>query len=106
VERTPRQNSSLHLYFRQLAEELNLAGLDMRKVLKPTIAIPWSEASIKSFLWKPIQEAMFNKKSTTELTTAEVNKVFEVLDRHLLEKFDVNVAFPSQEELNYKKEIR
>jgi len=97
-KRTLRQNASLHLFYELLATELNSSGLDMKKVLKPTIDIPWTQENVKNHLWRPIQEAMLNKESTTELTTKEVSQVYEVLNRHLGEKLKVHVPFPSDEQ--------
>ncbi len=97
-QRTLRQNSALHLYFKELADELNSVGLDMKKTLKPEIEILWTPESIKEYLWKPVMEAMYIKKSTTELSTKEMTKVYEVLDKHLGEKHGVHVEFPSEEE--------
>lgn len=96
--RTAQQNRALHLYFTHLAEALNDAGLDMRKVLKPEVEIPWSTMSVKEFLWRPIQEAQLGKSSTTELTTDEIDKVYDTVNRHLA-KHGVHVSFPSVEEL-------
>lgn len=93
--RTLQQNKAMHVYFTNLAKELNDAGLDMRKVLKPGIDIPWTPASVKEHLWRPIQEAMLVKHSTTELETPQVDDVYKVLSRHLAEKFGINVDFPS-----------
>lgn len=70
-----------------LADELNQAGLDQRKVLKPSVSIPWTPEAAKEQLWRPIQEAMFSKRSTTELSKGEVGRVEEVLVRHLGERF-------------------
>ena len=95
--RTLTQNAALHVYFELLAEELNNAGLEMRKVLKPSVEIPWDQESVKSFLWKPIQFAQIQKDSTTDLTTAEVNKIYETLNRHLGDKLSVHVDFPTSE---------
>lgn len=98
-KRTAQQNKALHLYFEHLAQELNDSGYDMRKTLKPTIDIPWNSKTIKEYLWRPIQNAQVIKKSTTNLTTAEVTKIYETLNRFLGEKFGLTVPFPSQEEL-------
>lgn len=98
-KRTNQQNKALHVLFQLLADELNNAGLDMRKTLKPGIEIPWARNGIKEYLWRPIQEAQLGKKSTTELTTIEVDQVFDTLIRHLGEKLGLHVAFPSVEEL-------
>lgn len=97
MKRTPPQNNALHVYFRLLADELNNAGWDMKKTLKQSIDIPWSEDRVKEFLWKPIQDAQLKKKSTTELTTTEVDKIYDTLNRHLGEKLGIFVRFPSDE---------
>lgn len=97
--RTHQQNKALHVLFRELAKELNEAGLDMRRVLKPGIDIPWATESVKDFLWRPIQEAQLGKKSTTELTTIEIDQVFDTINKHLGEKFGLHVAFPSIDEV-------
>lgn len=97
--RTTRQNKALHLFFTMLMQELNDAGLDQRKVLKPSVDIPWTPHAIKEQLWRPIQESLLGKESTTELETKEMTQVWEVLNRHLGEKFGVHVPFPSEEQL-------
>jgi hypothetical protein len=95
--RTLKQNGALHLLFSQLADELNNAGLDMRKTLKPTIDIPWSGDSIKEYLWRPIMKAQVGKESTTELSTKDIDQVFDTINRHLGEKFGLTINFPSIE---------
>ena len=62
-DRTLKQNNALHLFFWQLAEELNAAGLDMKKVLKPQVDITWTTDSIKDYLWRPLQIALLKKKT-------------------------------------------
>jgi hypothetical protein len=93
--RTAKQNDCLHKYFRLLAESLNAAGLDMRKVMKPEWEIPWTEEMVKAHLWKPVQDVMLDKESTTELSTTDVDAVYQVVSRHLAEKHGISVAFPS-----------
>lgn len=97
-KRTSLQNRSLHLFFNLLADELNLSGYDMKKVLKPSVDISWTKENVKEYLWRPIQEALKLKKSTTELTTKEMQEVWEILNRHLGEKLGVHVSFPSNEQ--------
>ena len=101
-QRTPSQNRALHLLFSELAKELNDHGLDMRKTLKPTIDIPWSGATVKEFLWKPVMKAQLNKESTTEMTTKEIDQVFDTINRHIGEKFGLHLDFPSVEGLLMK----
>jgi len=95
-QRTLKQNKSLHKFCELLADELNAAGLDMKTVLKPSVDIPWSKTSVKEFLWRPIQEAMLQKESTTELNSAEPSEIHAVLMRHLSEKFGVYVSWPNR----------
>lgn len=99
-QRTIQQNRALHLYFQILADTLNDAGLDMKKILKPEIDIPWNKDTVKNFLWRPIQKAQINKKSTTELTTREIDLVFNTLNRHL-SQFGIHESFPSFQEVMF-----
>lgn len=103
TQRTGQQNRAMHLFFEMLAKNLNDAGLDMRKVLKPEISIPWTKQSVKDQLWREIQQAMYSKRSTTDLLKQEeIDRIHEVLMRHLGEKFHVEyIPFPS-----YTKEYR
>lgn len=104
-QRTESQNKALHLYFTQLAEMLNDAGLDMRKVLRPSISIPWSGETIKEYLWKPVMEFQLQKSSTTEMTTKEITEVYDTINRHIGETFGITVEFPSVETLINKSRI-
>lgn len=93
-QRTGKQNNSLNLYCRLLAKTLNDAGLDMKKVLKPDADIPWTQETAKEFLWRPIQVAQLNIKSTRDLNTKQVSEVYDTLNRHLGNKLGVSVEFP------------
>lgn len=96
-KRTLTQNRAMHKFFEMLSEDLTLAGLDMKRTLKPGVDIPWTPSMVKEYLWKPIQDAMLEKESTTELSTKEVNTVYETLIRHLGEKFGITTEFPKEE---------
>lgn len=103
-QRTSRQNRALHKLFSLLAQELNDAGLDQRKVLKESVDIPWTEGAVKEQLFRPIMKAQLGKNSTTELTTKEVDEVFDTLNRHLGEKLHIHTMFPSIEAILLEKE--
>lgn len=103
--RTLQQSKALHLYFTQLAEMLNDSGLDMRKVLRPSISIPWSGETIKEYLWKPVMEFQLQKSSTTEMTTKDIDEVYDTINRHIGEKFGITLEFPSMESLINKSRI-
>lgn len=104
--RTLLQNSSMWLYFTKLGKALNDAGLDMRKVLKPEVEIPWNKDTVHEYLWIPLQKAMYETESTTDLETDQVGKVYEVQNRHLAEKFGVSVLFPSIDGLMFEQELQ
>lgn len=96
-KRTLAQNRSIHKFCSMLSEALNDAGLDMKKTLKPHVEIPWTPANVKEHIWRPIQEAMLEKESTTELDTKQVNEVYEVINRHMAQNHGVSVEFPHEE---------
>ena len=99
-KRTNAQNNALQVYCKQLAEAFCDRGLDMKKVLKEEYDIPWTGDSVREHLWKPLQKAMIQKKSTTKANTNEYSKVYDVLNRHFANKYGFSVPFPSRE--NYE----
>ena len=99
-KRTNAQNNALQVYCKQLAEAFCDRGLDMKKVLKAEYDIPWTGDSVREHLWKPLQKAMIQKKSTTDANTNEYSKVYDVLNRHFANKYGFSVPFPSRD--NYE----
>lgn len=103
-QRTLSQNRALHLYFGQIADALNEAGFDMKRTLKHDVEIPWNAGTVKDWLWRPIQDAQLGKESTTELTTKEIDEIFDTLNRHLGNVTGVHISFPSIESLIREKQ--
>lgn len=95
-QRTIQQNKSVHLYCKMLSDAFGEAGLDMKKTLKPEIDIPWTPESAKDHLVHPIMKALYNKTSTADLSTVEMQKVYEILNRHTAEKFGISIEWPSR----------
>jgi hypothetical protein len=100
-KRTKKQNNSIHLFCTLLSEAFDEAGLDMRAVLKPEVEIPWTPDTVKRHLWHPIQKLYLphtigedGEVSTKNLDKKEVDKVYEVINRHLA-PHGVHVPFPS-----------
>lgn len=98
-QRTGKQNNALHLYFTLLADEMNSAGYDMKKVIRQEVDIPWNTYSVKEYLWRPVQEAQLGKKSTTKLTKDEIDKIYDTVNRVIGERTGIHVPFPSIEAL-------
>jgi len=93
--RTETQNSALHLYFSHLSDELNNAGYTVQLVLKEKMDLDFTPSSVKELLWRPAQQAILGKKSTTELSKFEdIDLVYDHLNRHISEKFKIHVAWP------------
>lgn len=94
--RTLTQNAALHKYCELLAEALNDAGLDMRRTLRQDVEIPWTMQSVKDHLWRPIYAAVTQHESTTKADTSQYGEVYNVLNRHLSQKFNgLYVPWPS-----------
>ena len=97
-QRTSLQNRSLHKFCQMLADVLNDAGYDMKRTLKHDVEIPWTMENVKNHLWRPIQTALTEKESTTDLDTVEPSQIHEVLSRHLASKLGVSVPpWPCEE---------
>lgn len=97
--RTDAQNRALHVYFRRLAEEMNDAGFELKRFFETKeMDVPWSAERVKDLIWRQIQEAMLDKKSTRKLTTEEVSRVYEVVTRKIAEMTGLYVAFPERDD--------
>ena len=97
--RTEQQNRALHLYFQLLADEFNNAGYTVQLVLSKKMDLDWTKDGVKELLWRPAQQAILGKKSTTELNKQEeIDLVYEHLNRHISEKFFIHVPFPADME--------
>ena len=102
-KRTGQQNRSLHKLYRQLADDLNREGYDVRIVLevlaREGMDMQWTEHLVKE-LWRLIQIANTGKKSTTELDSInDINVIYEALNKFLSQNFYIHRKFPSLETL-------
>lgn len=96
-QRTLTQNACLHLYCQQVADALNSAGFDMRTTIKNDVEIPWTDALVKDLMWRPVQKAITGQESTVKPKTSEYSEIYDVLNRHLINKLGISVAWPSKE---------
>lgn len=95
--RTNPQNRALHLYCEMLAKALTEAGHeDMRTIIKVPIA-PTKEL-VKHNMVHPVMKAMFpEKKSTADLSTVEMMKLYEQMNLFTSERLGVSVEWPHYE---------
>ena len=96
TNRSDRQNNAMHLWFRQIAQELNDAGYWVRHPFSDKLEIPFTEVLVKETLYRPIIQSMYDKTHTGKLTAKELSEAAEVLIRWLSEHKSVYVPFPQQ----------
>ena len=62
--------------------------------------IPWTMIMVKNHIWRPIQISMFDKTSSTDLTTTECMEVYESMSILMSQSFGANIAWPSEESMS------
>lgn len=90
----------MHLYFEMMAKELNDAGYSVQLFLKSAIELDWNKDSVKELIWRPVQEALIKKKSTTKLDkVSEIDLIYEHINRHIGQVFGIHVPFPHRTDI-------
>ena len=102
-QRTTTQNAALHLMFEQMATELNKGGQYINMVIKADA--PWNAYRVKELIWREVQKKMTGKESTTQITTKEIDEIFEVIHLALANK-GIQIVFPSIETLLLQQRAR
>lgn len=108
-KRTDNQNRALHLFFEQLAEEMQRNEITMTAVLQKFILdAPATKYGVKEYLWKPLQLAMLGKESTRELLKKEeIDQVYDSLNKFFGETMHMTIpAFPSWENISLEEELK
>lgn len=100
-QRTEKQNNSIHLYLEWVAHEMINKGITVQNVVEQIkkAEIEPSKEILKEVIWRPMQKIMFKKDSTTFLTKGEVTKVYEAMSMWLAKNFEIDLPFPSDEDL-------
>ena len=104
--RTILQNSALHKYCSLVADALNDSGFIVQRVMEniKKAEVEWTMLSVKEIIWRNFQIALLDKKSTTELETNEVSKVYRNIDYWLSTKVGIeSIPFPSIENIGEKQ---
>lgn len=100
VTRTLKQNNALHKFFEIVANELNNIGEEFtyQGLSVDAISTMYTPDIVKNFFWRPIQIALFDIKSTTDLESKQIDKIIDVITKFFGEK-GVYVEFPNKEQL-------
>ena len=101
MKRTNQQNKSIHSWFDEVSRELNLAGIDF-KVLVESLRVDATPELVKS-VFRQIGYAKFEKKSTADLTSKELQECWEEMNRLLS---SVGVHCPFHEQTNTEEYLR
>ena len=92
--RTDQQNKSLHLLFSQLATELKDKHIPIYTILSKRAKTEWTPTIIKE-IWRDIQKAMFDKKSTKQLfKTMEIKQIYDVMNRMIIDATHGEASMP------------
>lgn len=97
-QRTPSQNRSLHKFCTNVAQEAKANGLTMQVILAQTLELEPTMEGIKA-IFRQIGKSRFGKESTKDLTTKELQEVYEIFNLFLAElPRPIHVPWPSVEE--------
>ena len=99
ADRTWRQNNTLHLLFRRMAQDLNDAGFEIPHPFKPNLEIPYSEHSVKELLYRPIISMYFKLERSSDLDAEQLSESMQILVDAVNRNTGVYTPIP-QEPLN------
>ena len=95
-----KQMSSMHIYYREIAEQLNEAGFDIQRAIDMVairISVGFTEENVKSIFGKAVIESLFpDKDSHTRLSTTQTQMVYETLNLAIAERFGISIPFPEK----------
>ncbi len=96
-ERTAKQNSSLHLWFEQIAGELNKQNLGFVDLLG--IGQRASGDRVKADLYMPVLKKKLGLTSTTQMARKDIDTMIDLVILELIEKgiFIEMPEFPNKE---------
>jgi hypothetical protein len=105
--RSSLQNASLHKMFSDIASQLNEIGhtFNYTGFKGNNLELMYTGTLIKETLWRPIQIALFDIESTTQIDTNQLNKILDIITNHFA-KMGLQVVFPSKESLEDGKYLK
>ena len=100
---SPLQNRSIHKFFAIITDVLNEMGQEFCYTgLKGfNLSVRYTPYIVKEFFWRPIQIAMYEIESTTELTTIQIDGIADVIIKFFGDK-GVLVQFPDRKNKRVK----
>lgn len=102
AQRTKLQNRALHKWFQQASEALMNEGLTVEGVFAGEIELMPTPEVLKE-VWRQVMYKQTGKTSTAEMTTDDVDRVYDVLNLKMGQKAGIHVPWPSLEELSLQR---
>ncbi len=100
TQRSPQQQKALEVYCRGLADGLNAVGYDFTDGKVIRLPVAFTQENVKEYMFKKVMVSLFpDYDSTTQLSTIEIQQVYENLNLFTSEKFGVGLTWPTKEEL-------
>jgi hypothetical protein len=99
-QRTTSQNKAIHKLFGEVANEMLDQGIERHTVMQDLegYSCPIDAGFIKE-VWRAIMYTQTGLQSTTQLSTAQIDKVYETFNRFLSDEYGIYVPFPSMDSL-------
>ena len=101
--RTLRQNATLHLLFRRMANDLNDAGApDIPHPFNPVFRMKWTEDKVKELLFKPYlwhlsKDWGKQTENSSDCTTEQLSEVMQALVDGVNQAVGVYTPIPTNE---------
>jgi len=94
MKRTNQQNKAYWQLLREYSEQFNEAGYDFKRVVQ--LPVRFTPENIHEYMFKPVMTMLYpDIKSTTELSTTQMQKVYETFNAAVAEKLKVSLPWPS-----------
>jgi len=101
--RSSRQSRALHLLFQRISDTLFAYGLNLSvdcDVFRKPLERSWKPSDVKELIWRPVMQALTDKKSTTELTGQEIDDIYGAIQERFFLKDITLPEFP-REDITY-----
>lgn len=84
-QRTTKQNASMHLWFRRISERMNAHGVSFKSFFRKDFDLPWDKDGMmfKYNVWRPLQKISLDKEKTRDLSTDEVQVIYNMISDRL-----------------------
>lgn len=96
---TTAQHAAIWVFCDHVAYHLAGHGVTLRSLVgsMKNAEIELGREAIKYLMWQPIQEALFKTTSLSQLKADQVSRIYDHINRFLVEQHGIHVPFPSKE---------